>query len=128
MLEDYGELMFLQILLSPPNYRLLADQAIRWLHSGMRESAIIDLSQFETAAFERRFMLAFLEALYRRSTGEPVCGVPRVTMSVTSVVQSRSAVVATPPAARAIRPPIECPTSAIRRTAISCGPEAPYPG
>lgn len=40
--------------------------------AGMRESAIIDLSQFETAASERRFMLAFLEALYRKSTGEPV--------------------------------------------------------
>lgn len=40
--------------------------------AGMRESAIIDLSQFETAASERRFMLAFLDALYRRSTGEPV--------------------------------------------------------
>jgi uncharacterized protein len=40
--------------------------------AGMRESAILDLSQFETAASERRFMLAFLEALYRRSTGEPV--------------------------------------------------------
>jgi uncharacterized protein len=40
--------------------------------AGMRESAILDLSQFETAASERRFMLAFLRALYRRSTGEPV--------------------------------------------------------
>ena len=40
--------------------------------AGMRESAIIDLSQFETAASERRFMLAFLDTLYRRSTGEPV--------------------------------------------------------
>jgi DNA helicase HerA-like ATPase len=40
--------------------------------AGMRESAILDLSQFETAASERRFMLAFLEAPYRRSTGEPV--------------------------------------------------------
>jgi hypothetical protein len=40
--------------------------------ASMRESAIIDLSQFETAAAERRFMLAFLDALYRRSTGEPV--------------------------------------------------------
>jgi hypothetical protein len=38
----------------------------------MRESAIIDLSKFETAASERRFMLAFLEALYRKSAGEPV--------------------------------------------------------
>jgi hypothetical protein len=40
--------------------------------ASMRESAILDLSQFETAASERRFMLAFLDALYRRSTGEPV--------------------------------------------------------
>jgi hypothetical protein len=40
--------------------------------AGMRESAIIDLSQFETAASERRFMLGFLDALYRRATGEPV--------------------------------------------------------
>ena len=40
--------------------------------AGMRESAIIDLSQFETAAAERRFMLAFLDALFRRSAGDPV--------------------------------------------------------
>jgi DNA helicase HerA-like ATPase len=40
--------------------------------AGMGESAIIDLSQFETAAAERRFMLAFLDALYRRSVGDPV--------------------------------------------------------
>ena len=40
--------------------------------AGMRESAIIDLSQFETAASERRFMLAFLQALYRKTSGEPV--------------------------------------------------------
>jgi hypothetical protein len=39
--------------------------------AGMRKSAIIDLSQFETAATERRFMLAFLDALYR-SAGDPV--------------------------------------------------------
>jgi hypothetical protein len=38
----------------------------------MRESAIIDLSKFETAASERSFMLAFLEALYRKTTGSPV--------------------------------------------------------
>jgi hypothetical protein len=38
----------------------------------MRESAIIDPSQFETAASERRFMLAFLDSVYRRSTGELV--------------------------------------------------------
>ncbi|RAI36899.1 helicase HerA domain-containing protein [Rhodoplanes roseus] len=40
--------------------------------AGMRESAILDLSGFETAASERRFMLAFLDALYRKATGEPV--------------------------------------------------------
>lgn len=40
--------------------------------AGMRESAIIDLSQFETAAAERRFMLAFLDAIYRKTSGEPV--------------------------------------------------------
>lgn len=38
----------------------------------MRESAILDLSQFETAASERRFMLSFLDAIYRKTTGEPV--------------------------------------------------------
>lgn len=38
----------------------------------MRESAIIDLSQFETAASERTFMLAFLESIYRKSQGHPV--------------------------------------------------------
>jgi uncharacterized protein len=38
----------------------------------MRESAIIDFSQFDTAAQERRFMLAFLDALYRKTSGEPV--------------------------------------------------------
>lgn len=40
--------------------------------AGMRESAILDLSGFETAAAERRFMLAFLDALYRKASGEPV--------------------------------------------------------
>jgi hypothetical protein len=38
----------------------------------MRESAIIDLSQFETEAAQRRFMLAFLRALFHCSIGEPV--------------------------------------------------------
>lgn len=38
----------------------------------MRESAVLDLSQFDTAAAERRFMLAFLDAFYRKATGEPV--------------------------------------------------------
>lgn len=40
--------------------------------AGMAESAIIDLSQFGTKAAERRFMLAFLTALYRKASGEPV--------------------------------------------------------
>jgi hypothetical protein len=40
--------------------------------AGMRESAIIDLSEFETAAAERRFMLAFLDAVYRKATRDPV--------------------------------------------------------
>lgn len=40
--------------------------------AGMRESAILDLSGFDTAAAERRFMLAFLDALYRKASGEPV--------------------------------------------------------
>ena len=40
--------------------------------AGMAESAIIDLSEFGTKAAERRFMLAFLTALYRKATGEPV--------------------------------------------------------
>lgn len=38
----------------------------------MRESAILDLSQFETAASERRFMRDFLDALYRKAAGDPV--------------------------------------------------------
>lgn len=37
----------------------------------MRESAIVDLSGFGTKSSERRFMLAFLEALYRAAPGEP---------------------------------------------------------
>jgi len=36
------------------------------------ESCIIDLSQLGTKAAERRFMLAFLTALYRKTSGEPV--------------------------------------------------------
>lgn len=40
--------------------------------AGMAESAIIDLSEFATKAAERRFMLAFLSALYRKASGEPV--------------------------------------------------------
>lgn len=40
--------------------------------AGMAESAIIDLSQLGTKAAERRFMLAFLTALYRKASGEPV--------------------------------------------------------
>ena len=38
----------------------------------MRESCIIDLSQIGTKAAERRFMLAFLTALYRHANKEPV--------------------------------------------------------
>lgn len=40
--------------------------------AGMAESAIIDLSQLGTKAAERRFMLAFLSALYRKASGDPV--------------------------------------------------------
>lgn len=40
--------------------------------AGMSESAIIDLSGFGTKAAEIRFMLAFLSALYRNASGEPV--------------------------------------------------------
>lgn len=37
----------------------------------MAESCILDLSGLDTKAAERRFMLAFLERLYRSATGEP---------------------------------------------------------
>jgi hypothetical protein len=40
--------------------------------ASMAESCIIDLSQVGTKAGERRFMLAFLTSLYRKSTNEPV--------------------------------------------------------
>jgi uncharacterized protein len=40
--------------------------------AGMVESSIIDLSQIGTKNGERRFMLAFLTALYRKTNGEPV--------------------------------------------------------
>lgn len=40
--------------------------------AGMEESWILDLSDLGTKAAERRFMLAFLEALYRRTRGEPL--------------------------------------------------------
>ena len=40
--------------------------------AGMPESCILDLSQIGTKAGERRFMLAFLTALYRKTNGEPV--------------------------------------------------------
>jgi hypothetical protein len=40
--------------------------------AGMKESCILDLSQLGTKAAERRFMLAFLTALYKHATGEPV--------------------------------------------------------
>jgi len=40
--------------------------------AGMAESCIVDLSALQTKASERRFMLAFLDALYRKASGEPV--------------------------------------------------------
>jgi hypothetical protein len=40
--------------------------------AGMAESAILDLSSFGTKAAEIRFMLAFLTALYRHASNEPV--------------------------------------------------------
>lgn len=40
--------------------------------AGMAESCIVDLSQIGTKAGERRFMLAFLTALYRKTGGEPM--------------------------------------------------------
>lgn len=39
--------------------------------AAMAESCIISLGGFGTKSGERRFMLAFLERLYRRATGEP---------------------------------------------------------
>lgn len=40
--------------------------------AGMAESCIIDLSEIGTKAGERRFMLHFLTALYRKASGEPL--------------------------------------------------------
>lgn len=40
--------------------------------AGMAESAVLDLSGLGTKAAERRFMLAFLTALYRHATGDPL--------------------------------------------------------
>lgn len=40
--------------------------------AGMAESAIIDLADFPTKAAERRFMLAFLTALYRHTSSDPL--------------------------------------------------------
>jgi hypothetical protein len=40
--------------------------------AGMKESCILDLSELGTKAAERRFMLAFLTALYRGTAGEPL--------------------------------------------------------
>lgn len=40
--------------------------------AGMAESCIVDLSLIGTKAGERRFMLAFLTALYRKTGGEPM--------------------------------------------------------
>jgi uncharacterized protein len=40
--------------------------------AGMAESCIVSLGSFATKAAERRFMLAFLDAIYRKANGEPV--------------------------------------------------------
>jgi DNA helicase HerA-like ATPase len=40
--------------------------------AGMAESCILDLSDLKTGAAERRFMLAFLSALYNHKTREPL--------------------------------------------------------
>jgi uncharacterized protein len=40
--------------------------------AGMSESCIVDLSSIGTKNGERRFMLPFLTALYRKTTGEPL--------------------------------------------------------
>lgn len=40
--------------------------------AGVRESCIVSLGGFPSRAAERRFMLAFLESLYRKTAGEPV--------------------------------------------------------
>jgi hypothetical protein len=40
--------------------------------AGMAGSCIIDLSEIGTKAGERRFMLAFLTAIYRKASGEPL--------------------------------------------------------
>lgn len=40
--------------------------------ASMRESCIVDLSALATKEAERRFMLAFLESLYRKAAGEPM--------------------------------------------------------
>ncbi|WP_024341010.1 ATP-binding protein [Bradyrhizobium japonicum] len=39
--------------------------------AGMAESCIIDLSKLPSRAAERRFMVAFLETIYRKAGGEP---------------------------------------------------------
>lgn len=40
--------------------------------AGMAESCIVSLGGLTTKASERRFMLAFLDAIYRKASGEPV--------------------------------------------------------
>lgn len=40
--------------------------------AGARDSCIVSLGGFPSRASERRFMLAFLDALYRKAVGEPV--------------------------------------------------------
>ncbi len=59
---------------------------------------------------------AFAPSATPRSSGAPRCGDPSVTTSVTSEFHGVSESVDTAQAARMIRPPIECPTSASRRT------------
>jgi hypothetical protein len=49
-----------------------AGQVIGEAVASMKESCIVDLSEFGTKAAERRFMLAFITALYRNSRGNPV--------------------------------------------------------
>ncbi|MFT3987233.1 ATP-binding protein [Aestuariivirga sp.] len=49
-----------------------AGQVVGEAVAGISESCILDLSGIGTKAGERRFMLAFLTALYRTTKGEPV--------------------------------------------------------
>jgi len=49
-----------------------AGQLIGETCAGMAESFILDLSELGTKAAERRFMLGFLQALYRKTDGDPL--------------------------------------------------------